>query len=59
MILFTILLIVLLVLLSVIVLTTAVGGAAFIIVFADLIVCVWLIVKLMKHSAKKEKIIKG
>lgn len=54
MILFTILLIMVLILLGIVVLTTAIGGAAFIVVFADVIVCIWLIISIMKRIRRRK-----
>lgn len=55
MILFTILMVIAFILLTFVVLTTAIGGATFVIIFADVIVCIWIIVMIMKHVAKKKR----
>lgn len=53
MILFTILFIMMLILAIFVVLATAIGGAAFIIVFADVIVCIWIIWLIIKRKRNK------
>lgn len=55
MILFMILLVTLAILIGFIVLTVAAGGAVFIIVFADVIVCIVLIAWIMKHLFGRRK----
>lgn len=55
MILFTILTIIAIALLMFTVLTIAVGGMAFIVVFADVIVCVCIIVWLLKRLTGRKK----
>jgi len=57
-ILLAILLVVLLISLIVIVLTVGIGGIAFMLVFGDIIVCifiVWLLTKLFSKKKKKDK----
>lgn len=54
MILFTILLIITLILLAFVILTIAAGGIAFLIVFADVIVCAWIILMIMKQIMKRK-----
>lgn len=55
MILFTILAIMAFMLLTATILTIAVGGAAFIIIFADVIVCIAIIVFIMKRLIGRKK----
>lgn len=55
MILFTILTIIAFVLIMFMALTVAVGGAAFIIIFADVIVCVAIIVFIIKRLTGRKK----
>ena len=55
MILFTILLLSLLILSVLIILTIGIGGIAFILVFGDVIICIWIIVIIIKHFMKRKK----
>lgn len=55
MILITILVLTALILLTALVFTASVGGAVFIVVFGDVIVCVWFIISIIKHIIKKKK----
>ena len=58
MILLTLLLIMMLILAAIVVCSLAIGGAAFVIVFGDVIECIfligWLIKKLSKRKSKKK-----
>ena len=54
MILFTLLMVVLVVLAAIVVLVLGVGGTAFLLVFGDVIICIWLIVVIIKHIFKKK-----
>ena len=54
MILFTLLMVVLVVLAAIVVLVLGVGGIAFLLVFGDAIICIWLIVVIIKHIFKKK-----
>ena len=53
MILVTILLLTVMLLLTFIVTTVSVGGAIFVVIFGDVIVCIWLILSIIKHIIKK------
>ena len=55
MILFTILLFVLAILVTLTVLAVSIGGAGFIILFGDVIVCIFIIVIVMKKIINKRK----
>lgn len=55
MILVTILLLTVMLLLTFIVATVSVGGAIFVVVFGDVIVCIWLILSIIKHIIKKKR----
>lgn len=55
MVLFIILAVIVLLLALVTIAVIAVGGSAFVILFGDVIVCIWIIVKIMKSIIKKRK----
>ena len=55
MVLFIVLAIIVLLLALVTIAVVSVGGAAFIILFGDVIVCIWIIIKIMKAITKKKK----
>lgn len=55
MILFTILLFALLILSVLVILTIGIGGIAFLLVFGDVIICIWIIVMIIKHFIKHKK----
>ena len=55
MVLFIVLAIIVLLLALVTIAVVSVGGAAFIILFGDVIVCIWIIINIMKAITKKKK----
>lgn len=55
MILFTMLILILAIILIVGIVSAGIGGIAFLLVFGDLIFCVWLIVWIIKHIFTKKK----
>ena len=55
MVLFIVLAIIVLLLALVTIAVVSVGGTAFIILFGDVIVCIWIIIKIMKAITKKKK----
>lgn len=55
MILFTILLFMLLILSILVILTIGIGWIAFILVFGDVIICLWIIIIIIKHFMKRKK----
>lgn len=54
MILFTVLLLALLLFMVCAIIVIGTGGIAFILVFGDVIICIWLIVIIIKHLRKKK-----
>lgn len=55
MIIFTVLACILLILVALAIAVLSVGGATFIAIFADLIVCIFIVMLIMKAVAKKKK----
>lgn len=55
MILFTILLFALAILVTITILAVSIGGAGFIIIFGDVIVCIFIIIMIMKKIINKRK----
>ena len=55
MVLFLILLFTIIILLAIVVITVSVGGSIFIVVFGDVIVCIFLIGLIIKHLRKRKK----
>ena len=55
MVLFLILLLTIIILLTIVVIAVSVGGSIFIVVFGDVIVCIFLIGLIIKHLRKREK----
>ena len=55
MVLFLILLLTIIILLAIVVIAVSVGGSIFIVVFGDVIVCIFLIGLIIKHLLKRRK----
>ena len=55
MVLFLILLLTIIILLAIVVIAVSIGGSIFVVVFGDVIVCIFLIGLIIKHLIKKKK----
>ena len=55
MVLFLILLLTIIILLAIVVIAISIGGSMFIIIFGDVIVCIFLIGLIIKHLLKRRK----
>ena len=55
MVLFLILLLTIIILLAIVVIAISIGGSMFIVVFGDVIVCIFLIGLIIKHLGKRKK----
>lgn len=55
MILFTVLLFMLILLIAITVFAIAIGGSVFVILFSDVIVCIFIIAWIIKHLIRKKK----